>query len=57
MCRQCKQTLAWLITTMLFFAIAIALVAGYVPTEATMGPIQKIFTCIFRWRSRRSSPA
>jgi len=43
MCRQCKQTLAWLITTMLFFAIAIALVAGYVPTEATMGPIQKIF--------------
>jgi heme exporter protein C len=43
MCRQCKQTLAGLITTVVFFALAIALVAAYVPTEATMGPIQKIF--------------
>jgi heme exporter protein C len=34
---------AYFIATALFFAVAIYLVAGYVPTEASMGPIQKIF--------------
>jgi heme exporter protein C len=43
MCKQCKQTLGYLIATLAFFALAIGLVVGYVPTEATMGPIQKIF--------------
>src|SRR5689334_21795409 len=43
MCRQCKQTLAWLTAPLVFFVLAIALVVSYAPTEATMGPIQKIF--------------
>jgi heme exporter protein C len=43
MCSQCKQTLGWLTATLVFFVLAIALVVSYVPTEATMGPIQKIF--------------
>ena len=43
MCRQCKITLAYLTTTLALFALAICLVTSYVPTESTMGPIQKIF--------------
>jgi heme exporter protein C len=44
MCANCKTIAAiyWLVTLALF-AVAIGMVIGYVPTEATMGPIQKIF--------------
>jgi len=43
MCPECKRTLGYLITAMTFFALAIAMVLFYVPTEASMGSIQKIF--------------
>jgi heme exporter protein C len=42
MCSTCRNRLYWL-ATLAFFANGIVLIAAYVPTEATMGPIQKIF--------------
>lgn len=38
----CKWAAFWTIAAALF-GLGVFLVAGYVPTEATMGPIQKIF--------------
>ena len=42
MCSKCQNRLYWLATFALL-ANAIVMVFAYVPTEATMGPIQKIF--------------
>ena len=42
MCSKCQNRLYWLATFALL-AGAIVMIFAYVPTEATMGPIQKIF--------------
>jgi heme exporter protein C len=44
MCNECRNfTRFYCLLTAVFFAQAIVVLAIYTPTEATMGPIQKIF--------------